>query len=467
MIINWSSVDLERVFAGLTRSRKVSGNKRYYEYRRNLFPYMIWIRENLDYDNLKELTNDYVDYIKDVKLGTEYIQMHGKLSKPPKKWWKELTAAKDEQGLIKLIYEIPNKQRYLDGRSGSNDYNIFKKFFESNMNETERDFLMFMWNKLGPINILYWVQNSMPRWSYNNHRRNISNMWPSSDMRYTNYPTPPWITRIKIAAQNMRVPDFQTKVKELEDKFIEGYSLDDWIKDGSPAPGEGWSYNDLNKHRISLLPDYTEVLAFWTQFFSTYYQGFNERTEIYEKWSKIMNAYNSFNPEISRYLSNGLTDLDKAFQIIDSVRSTQPEASRLHTDELNRRKSILPTEYDFNKFIRLTKQLGFNPELPTLAIELCIKCDGAGGSGSDAKIRVCSTCKGLGVSTAGRWYGEIPKLYYPSSEVSSYTKIEYIKQDIGSLLRSNDNQHSKSLNYLQQQIAEGLELLESLTPNYK
>lgn len=476
IIINWSSVDLERVFAGLTRSQKVTGNKRYYEYRRNLLPYMIWIQDNLDYDALKELTSDYSKYIKEVKLGTDFVQSNEKLIKPPKKWWKELTAAKGKQGFMQLIDQIPKKddsmgsQRIFDKFiNGVNSPPLVAMLHPDRFSEPAIDFLIFMWDELGPLNLLYWVKHNMPSWGYNAHRRNITNMWPSTRIRSTNYPTPPWTTRIKIAAlQNPH--SMQKRKDKLEEKFIEGYSLHDWIADGSPSPPHsslGSSYNDLIMYRRASLPTYPEVLGFWTQFFSKYYQGVEDRNKYYEKWSTIMNAYNSFNPEVSKYLENGLVDIDKAFQIIDSVRMTQPEVSRIGSGDLNRRKSVLPKEYDFHKFIKLTKELGFNPELPTLAIELCSKCDGAGGSDSDAKIRVCSTCKGLGVDIAGRGSRGITKLYYPSAEVSSHNKIVDMRRSVGSLLRSNDNQHSRNLNYLQQQIEEALELLESLTPNYK
>ena len=241
IIINWSSVDLERVFAGLTRSQKVTGNKRYYEYRRNLLPYMIWIQDNLDYDALKELTSDYSKYIKEVKLGTDFVQSNEKLIKPPKKWWKELTAAKGKQGFMQLIDQIPKK----DDSMGSQ--RIFDKF----INEPEIDFLVFMWDELGPLNLLYWVKHNMPSWGYNAHRRNITNMWPSTRIRSTNYPTPPWTTRIKIAAlQNPY--SMQKRKDKLEEKFIEEYSLHDWIADGAPSPPHsslGSSYNDLIMYR--------------------------------------------------------------------------------------------------------------------------------------------------------------------------------------------------------------------------
>ena len=73
----------------------------------------------------------------------------------------------------------------------------------------------------------------------------------------------------------------------------------------------------------------------------------------------------------------------------------------------------------------------------------------------------------MGVDIAGRGSRGITKLYYPLAEVSSHNKIVDMRRSVGSLLRSNDNQHSRNLNYLQQQIEEALELLESLTPNYK
>ena len=358
---------------------------------------------------------------------------------------------------MQLIDQIPKKDNSMGNQR------IFDKF----INEPEIDFLVFMWDELGPLNLLNWVKHNIPSWGYFAHRRNITNMWPSTRIRSTNYPTPPWTTRIKIAAlQNPYA--MQKKKDKLVEKFIEGYSLHDWIADGAPSHSSSKSsYDDFIMYRRARLPTYPEVLGFWTQFFSEYYQGVEDRNKYYEKWSTIMNAYNSFNPEVSKYLENGLVDIDKAFQIIDSVRMTQPEVSRLGSGDLNRRKSVLPKEYDFHKFIKLTKELGFNPELPTLAIELCSKCDGAGGYDSDAKIRVCSTCKGLGVDIAGRGSRGITKLYYPSAEVSSHNKIVDMRRSVGSLLRSNDNQHSRNLNYLQQQIEEALELLESLTPNYK
>ena len=95
MIINWSTSDLERVFAGLGRALKITGNKKYYEYRRNLLPYALWVQQNLDYDELAELTKTYIDYIDEVEAGQESVLTKYKPPfKPPVKpdrWWKSIT----------------------------------------------------------------------------------------------------------------------------------------------------------------------------------------------------------------------------------------------------------------------------------------------------------------------------------------------------------------------------------------
>ena len=87
MIINWSTSDLERVFAGLGRALKITGNKKYYEYRRNLLPYALWVQQNLDYDDLAELTETYIDYIDEVSAGEQLIL--AKYKQPAKQWLKQ------------------------------------------------------------------------------------------------------------------------------------------------------------------------------------------------------------------------------------------------------------------------------------------------------------------------------------------------------------------------------------------
>ena len=69
MIINWID-GLDRCFAGIQKSltsvRNLKGERKYYEYRRTVLPYAVWISENLNYGDLVELTADYNDYIYEV-----------------------------------------------------------------------------------------------------------------------------------------------------------------------------------------------------------------------------------------------------------------------------------------------------------------------------------------------------------------------------------------------------------------
>lgn len=436
MIINWSTSDLERVFAGLSRTLKMTGNKKYYEYRRNLLPYAIWVQQNLDYDELAELTKTYIDYIDQVEEGQEYVKNN---SKPvnPKRWWKSIT----KSNLTTILMGIEPDIYYSWNDRPIKDY-VDEIENPSGRKEAQRHiaFYQSMWEKIGPLNLLFWSNEYTP--SYSSGR----SLWKSL----------PWQLRMKIRAANIRIvlkesgyygggPD-RPGFKDFKSVY---HSLT-----GGRAYTEQWR-SDMN------IPSFDTVKKFWSAFFNVYMNQIKITESRYHKNKSIYYAYNSFNSEVKLYLETGLVDIDKALQIVNFVRGSQPVVNLSQS-----RKSTLPSEaLDFHTFTQLATNLGFDPELPTFLIHLCSKCDGAGGKVISDKIRVCSTCKGLGVDIEGEGSGGIPKLYYPAGEVTSQKKKTAVINAMGTLFSKEHS--SRLLKGLLEDIEDALQRLNAITPNYK
>jgi hypothetical protein len=107
--------------------------------------------------------------------------------------------------------------------------------------------------------------------------------------------------------------------------------------------------------------------------------------------------------------------------------------------------------------------------LPTFDLIVCPTCNGEGGN-TTGKIRVCSKCSGLGLLDVKQKLDPeyvIPKLYYPSQEVSSGKKRRDLAQRLGTLLNQGNKMEAQKVAHLRKEIAEGITILSSLTPNYK
>ncbi|HIK67384.1 MAG TPA: hypothetical protein EYF95_05390, partial [Flavobacteriales bacterium] len=384
MIINWSISDLERVFAGLGRALKITGNKKYYEYRRNLLPYALWVQQNLDYDELAELTKTYIDYIDEVEAGQESVLTKYKPPfKPPfnpDRWWKSIT----KSNLTTILMNMdPDLYRDWKGRP-------IKEYVEDmkNQSTSTQKYIAFynkMWQDIGPLNLLFWMQHQGGNWQYRSEE-----LWDGL----------PWQLRMRLRAHNVRIVWKASDTGEWGFKDFKNVYLDNHL----PGSSEG-------------LPSFSTTLDFWRSFFDLYSNYISQQHSIYRDYKKGIDAYNSFNPEVGLFLKSGLEDVGKALQIIEFVRGSQPVVNLLGGISESR-KSTLPSEVpDFHTFTQLAKNLGFNPDLGIFLIHICSKCEGAGGQEISGKpigfgIRVCSACQGLGVDIDGQGSGGIPKLYY-------------------------------------------------------
>ena len=421
MIINWSTSDLERVFAGLGRALKITGNKKYYEYRRNLLPYALWVQQNLDYDELAELTKTYIDYIDEVEAGQESVLTKYKPPfKPPVKpdrWWKSITKSN-------LTTQVMNIDP--DLYHGWQDRPI-KEYAEEMTNpqsHTTQRYIAFynkMWKDIGPLNLLFWVRYY-----------GIQDLWDEL----------PWQLRMRLRAHNVRIvynfPKWELGFKDFRHVY-------EWHL---PV-------------RDTDVPTVRTTLEFWRSFFRVYKKNISHQKAVYRDYKKGIDAYNSFNPEVGLFLKSGLEDVHKALQIIEFVRGSQPVVNLSQS-----RKSTLPSEFpDFHTFTQLAKNLGFNPDLGIFLIHICSKCEGAGGQEISEKIRVCSACQGLGVDIDGQGSGGIPKLYYPSGEVTSSKKKAAVIRAMGTLFSKEHS--SRLLKGLLEDIEDALQRLNAITPNYK
>ena len=439
MIINWSSQDLERIFSGLSRIRKQTASKSYLEYRRNLLPYAIWVQNNLPLKKLENLTTTYTHYIEEVEQGADYHKLHGKPVKP-NPWWKILR----QQKITPILMTMP--ESYYGSWSLKPIKNYVEEVKASQRTNRAVGFYEAMWQKIGPLTLLFWAQDK--DWGYHTYTKKL-------------WKTLPWRFRVKIMAGNVRLERVESTLwnKDYEWQFKDFRSVyDKFVKQG----GDRWQeYNP--GQGVPPIPSFSETRDFFRAFFEAYQNQIHTEQREYEENQKNYNAFKSFTPEVRMFLLEGLIDLDKALQIGQAIRESQPEI------QFDSRKSSLPQGWDFQKFNKLAKELGFDPELPTFDLIVCPTCNGEGGN-TTGKIRVCSKCSGLGLLDVKQKLDPeyvIPKLYYPSQEVSSGKKRRDLAQRLGTLLNQGNQMEARKVAHLRKEIAEGITILSSLTPNYK
>jgi len=452
MIINWSSQDLERIFSGLTRIRKQTKSKNYYEYRRNIFPYLIWVQNNLNFRELRTLTTEYLEYLEDVEIGAELKVKPVK----PRGWWKAL----QETNLPSLVNSFHPDAYYGWHYKEVREYAEGLKS-EGNKPETPRWFYGLMWDKIGPLNLLFWAQDKA--WGYGNHpTQNAKKLWRKLPRRI----------RFRIMAKNIRLERSESLYsknrsqtdgwwnKDYEWQFKDFQSVyQKFVKDS------GWTDEDGSEEYW--LPGWRKTQEFFQALFSLLFEGITATEKEYEVNKKKYAAYKSFTPEVRTFLLKGLIDLDKAFTIMELLRASQPLV------DLHGRKSSLPTGWDFNKFTTMAEELGFDPELPTFDTIICPSCEGKGYRWK--KSRVCSKCRGLGLMINKDYVLDdseiqVPKLFYPSHEVSSDRRRQQLRHGLGTLLNEPgyaEKKRQDEVAYLKKEIEAGVKLIHSLTPNYK
>ena len=367
----------------------------------------------------------------------------------PDRWWKSITKSN-------LTTQVMNIDP--DLYHGWQDRPI-KEYAEEMHNpkshNTQRYIAFYnkMWKDIGPLNLLFWVRNEGGYRYYG-----MEDLWDEL----------PWQLRMRLRATNVRIVSKESSYhnKDREWGFRDFKNVYQIFIKGMSNPHTSERPNRLLHLQGSGqgdkgAPGFGPTLDFWRSFFRVYKKNISQQHSIYRDYKKGIDAYNSFNPEVGLFLKSGLEDVSKALQIIEFVRGSQPVVNLSES-----RKSTLPSEVpDFHTFTQLAKNLGFNPDLGIFLIHICSKCEGAGGQEISEKIRVCSACQGLGVDIDGQGSRGIPKLYYPSGEVTSHKKRTAVIRAMGTLFSKEHS--SRLLKGLLEDIEDALQRLNAITPNYK
>ena len=455
MIINWID-GLDRCFAGLQKSltsiRSLKGERKYYEYRRTVLPYAIWISENLNYGDLVDLTNDYNDYIYECLAGSSPEANYARLRKSLFNQSVSTILSTDlatQLHAAATIQSHPNMQK-VDSPKYDNPthgrYRRWKGLPEQNqlstMDPSDRtDYAHalrayhLLTRKLGSAGLLYLLfKETSDYW-----QRGLKELWKSL----------PYSTRFWAKLKVNRLHGIQDI---WQNNYYGSYGTNKMID--RLLEESGWEVtSDLDFRTDSvrrILESYYEGL--WN-----YHNTVRNTLEEYDKSRKI---YETLTPETIIFIRRGLEQIRDAYEVLSLVGRINPATDFRSGNRLGK----IPTDLEYIDFEKTMKDLGFEPDLPTFEIEHCNKCNGKGGSSN----RICKTCQGWGVlGLPHSVKTSIPKMMYSSQDVSSSKKQHAIENGYNYIYGSLNFGRTSQTDYQIKQINQMLTTLDLLEKGIK
>ncbi len=454
MIINWID-GLDRCFAGLQKSltsiRSLKGERKYYEYRRTVLPYAIWISENLNYGDLVDLTNDYNDYIYECVAGSSPEANYARLRKSlfnqsvstilSTDLATQLHAAATIQSHPNMQkvdspkYDNPTHGRYRrwKGLPEQNQLSTMDPSDRTNYAHALRAYYLLT-RKLGSAGLLYLLFKETSYYS-----RGMKKLWKSL----------PYSTRFWTKMKVNRLFGIQDIWQQ---KYYGSYGTNKMID--RLLEESGWEVTSDLDFRTD---DVRRILESYYEGLWDYHNTVRNTLEEYDKSRKI---YETLTPETIIFIRRGLEQIRDAYEVLSLVGRINPATDFRSGNRLGK----IPTDLEYIDFEKTMKDLGFEPDLPTFEIEHCNKCNGKGGSSN----RICKTCQGWGVlGLPSSVKTSIPKMMYSSQDVSSHKKQAALEQGYNYIYGRLNSGRTSQTDYQIKQINQMLTTLDLLEKGIK
>lgn len=449
LIINWIE-GLDRCFAGLQKSltsiRSLKGDRKYYEYRRTVLPYAVWISENLNYGDLVELTTDYNDYIYECLAGSSPEANYSRLRNSLFNQSVSTILSADLAIQLQAAADIqshPNMQKvdsphYVDQTGRYRQWKGLPMQTQlSTMDPKDRTAYAhalrayyLLTRKIGSVGLLYLLFKETSYYS-----RGIKELWKRL----------PRSTRLW---NRMKVNRLYGVKDIWQQNYYGSYGVNKMID--RLLEESGWEVTSDLDFRTD---DVRRILESYYEGLWKYHNVVRNTLEEYDKSRKI---YETLTPENIIFIRRGLEQLGDAFEVLRIVVGINPTTDFRSGNRLGK----IPTDLDYIDFEKTMKDLGFEPELPTFEIEHCNKCNGKGGSSN----RICKTCQGWGVlGLPSSVKTSIPKMMYSTQDVSSSKKQEALERGYNYIYGELNFGRTSQVDYQIKQINEmlnGLDLLE-------